>query len=58
MEQILKIQKLRPCKWCGGKGKWVAIPSENLVGIECINCHIGTGLRITQEEAIIKWNRK
>ncbi len=55
---MAKIQEVRePCKWCGGKGKWVSFPIVG-IGIECTVCHIGTGFRKSEDEALRYWKGK
>ena len=55
-----KLKELKPCKWCGGKGKQISMPHDKdiLVAIECMDCHIGTGFRKNKKEVLQLWNNK
>ena len=56
MNKTILESDIKPCKWCGGKGKWVPLGKPNLISIVCSSCQIGTGFRESKEEALKAWN--
>lgn len=56
MSKTILESNIKPCKWCGGEGKWVPLGKPSLISIVCGRCHIGTGFRESKEEAIEAWN--
>ena len=56
MSKTILESNIKPCKWCGGEGKWVPLDKPSLISIVCGRCHIGTGFRESKEEAIEAWN--
>lgn len=51
-------EKLKPCPFCGGKGKvWTGQFGHYFYG-ECENCGVETAKYDTKAEAIIAWNTR
>lgn len=49
---------LKPCAHCGGEAVLQHFPLSNTYEARCSECGINTGLCVTREKAIEKWNRR
>src|SRR5688572_3013040 len=50
-------EQIEPCAHCGGEWAWRDYPG-GAVGLECMSCGCGTGIRQSPQQAMTVWNRR
>ena len=51
------MTELKPCPFCGGKGKFTEL-YKNIFVVSCPNCGVGTAIFSHPEKAIEAWDRR